>query len=905
MRHFWFLALLIILLFGCGNSSPEEHMEQYKLAKEKGNVSEAIVHIKSYVSLVPEDAEGRYHLAEAYFTLNEFDNSLKELDKAEEAGKAYDELLELRVLNNYYTQNFEQVIWHVEKLPNLDFQLSPLTTLLTFISKMYQENPRQPIPDSLDGDLREIALKYQSLFLNKNETVSKASFSNSNLAAAEKYWVTSYIQTRNKDYEGAIESLTNFLTIMPQVSLAKFQLIEALIKNGSFDKASETLSLIEKTNPKHVYVSYLRAYINLQSGDLEGALKKSEYALQNGIEVSTAYYVAGVSAFYLDKYESAYRYLERLTNKLPDNSEVKNYLARTKLKLGYLDEAYADLLVMEIQTIEDENLLSVAAALMAEQGKLQFANSLTTKVRMVNPTSENLSREARIKLLLGDGLAIPMLEKAIDKEPSVQENWMLMASAYIKSKEFDKAYALADKWIDEDYAKGVTLKGLIFELENKYSEAEISYREAIKSAPDSYGAYKLLIKMLIKTKEFERAFEVSKRLITRGDDSFTSLSFMLQIGSNPELSADAIQFLTKQAKSNANSDTTKLALAFLNLTLDRTDEASKIISKIKSEDDISIQLLLSDVAIALNNVEKAKEALKNVINVQPLHEIARVKLISILEREGKLNDAEKVVKAGLQLNTDSNRLKITLLGLLVKLKKYAAAEKVFEKSTSKDNLTKVEQSLLYKYEGEVALMKGDFPKAINSYFGHYEIDDSFNSAVLLARSLYISGEAERARIILEDKYSKLDDTSLYWRTMAEFYQATGKLESAIAIYEQNTSKSPHDFLALNNLSILYLDIGKADKAVESAKKAFELAPEAIEIQDTLAQCYLRVGELGKALSIIKSVIDQKPENKAYRLTFAEVLVATGDKITARNLVANISFESNRLKVRHQTVKNEI
>lgn len=103
-----------MFIAGCDESPPQQGIEKYEVAKKNGDVSEGIVYLKNYISEFPSDPIGRLRLAEAYFILNDFDGSLKELDKAEEAGASPFETLELRVLNNFYGQNYEQVIWHKE-----------------------------------------------------------------------------------------------------------------------------------------------------------------------------------------------------------------------------------------------------------------------------------------------------------------------------------------------------------------------------------------------------------------------------------------------------------------------------------------------------------------------------------------------------------------------------------------------------------------------------------------------------------------------------------------------------------------------------------------------------------------------------------------------------------------------
>jgi Flp pilus assembly protein TadD, contains TPR repeats len=89
--------------------------------------------------------------------------------------------------------------------------------------------------------------------------------------------------------------------------------------------------------------------------------------------------------------------------------------------------------------------------------------------------------------------AIKLYEKAIDEKPDLPNAYMLLGNLYSDLGKFDLAHEQYNKLIDLNRKDAVAYmsQGNAYYMQNNIEKALVSYRDAIKTAPDN-DEYKLV-----------------------------------------------------------------------------------------------------------------------------------------------------------------------------------------------------------------------------------------------------------------------------------------------------------------------------------------------------------------------------------------------------------------------------
>ena len=103
--------------------------------------------------------------------------------------------------------------------------------------------------------------------------------------------------------------------------LAPFLFSELYIFSEQLEQAVERLDYLLEINPKGAYVNFLKAKVNFKQDDFVNALLYSEVSMQAGLATTEALFIAGVSAYKIDKIETdpenyIYEYFEAIKNKV-------------------------------------------------------------------------------------------------------------------------------------------------------------------------------------------------------------------------------------------------------------------------------------------------------------------------------------------------------------------------------------------------------------------------------------------------------------------------------------------------------------------------------------------------------------------------------------------------------------
>ncbi|MCV2348826.1 XrtA/PEP-CTERM system TPR-repeat protein PrsT [Paucibacter sp. Y2R2-4] len=194
--------------------------------------------------------------------------------------------------------------------------------------------------------------------------------------------------------------------------------------------------------------------------------------------------------------------------------------------------------------------------------------------------------------------------------------------------------------------------------------------------------------------------------------------------------------------------------------------------------------------------------------------------------------------------------------------------------------------------GNVAMLRRQFPAAQAAYRQVLDKAPSSNHAMLLARAFMAAGEADKALTLIESQAKKSPQDAGLLRASAELQVNMGKNEAAAKSFVQLLSLSPKDVGAMSSYAILLQRMGDA-KALSTAEQALQLAPSSAEAADTLGWVLALQSKYDLALRHLREARLRDPSNGNIRFHLAYALSKSGRKPEAKEELSAALNASSR------------
>jgi len=194
--------------------------------------------------------------------------------------------------------------------------------------------------------------------------------------------------------------------------------------------------------------------------------------------------------------------------------------------------------------------------------------------------------------------------------------------------------------------------------------------------------------------------------------------------------------------------------------------------------------------------------------------------------------------------------------------------------------------------GNVAMLRRQFPAAQSAYRQVLERFPSNQHALLLAQAHMAAGEQDKALSLIEAQSKKSPQDAGLLRTTAELQMQLNKNEAAAKSFVQLLALRPKDVGALNSYAVLLQRMGDA-KALSTAEQALQLAPSSAEAVDTLGWVLALQGKYDQALRHLREARLRDPSSGNIRFHLAYALSKSGRKAEAKDELAAALNAPNR------------
>lgn len=444
--------------------------------------------------------------------------------------------------------------------------------------------------------------------------------------------------------------------------------------------------------------------------------------------------------------------------------------------------------------------------------------------------------------------------------------------------------------------------GKLYSVSGKSPEAEKAYTAALQANPDNEDALTGLAKLYIDLGDTKRAIEKLKTATDKNpnEHSLIALASAYEDQKDYKHAAETLKRAMELAPEN---DRLARGLAQDLLFSGQLDEALKLYQHLAADQPRDPQLALSIAEIyrSKRDYAKARESLDKAKKLAPESLPVRYEEISLLQAEGKSEQAITALKALLD----------------------DTARKSYSESQSRDRAGMFEQlGVFYRTAGQYpqaveafrqmsGLDKSTAPRAAGQIIDTYRAAKDFDSAMreadaalkkfpgervvviehadVLADQGQIDQAAAEVRALLNgdrdretlmalaqiyergkrfaelaktlDDAEKLansnDDKENVYFARGAMYERMKKYDAAEAEFRRVLELNPDSAGALNYLGYMFADRNiRLDEAYQLIKKALELDPENGAYLDSMGWVYFRQGKLNEAEGLTVRALDR-------------------------------------------------
>src|SRR6056297_2083225 len=183
------------------------------------------------------------------------------------------------------------------------------------------------------------------------------------------------------------------------------------------------------------------------------------------------------------------------------------------------------------------------------------------------------------------------------------------------------------------------------------------------------------------------------------------------------------------------------------------------------------------------------------------------------KNNGDYNQAEELLKKGLDKYPENNYLIVSLADIFYKQKNLDKAMELIDENLDKNP----DYIRALSLKGKIHFTKREYKKAKEFYEKAYQNKENEYTAFQLIKVLNKLEEYKRALKISSKWLDKADDISYFKKIAASIYENLSKNKKALSLYKDYLAENPEDKFAYKEMIKLKLKDKNIKKAVEELK----------------------------------------------------------------------------------------
>lgn len=883
-------ALVLLALgaiSGCGKQTSDEYVQEAKQYIAENDPAAAIVALKNAVQVDPKSALARFELGQLYIQQRQYESAEKELNRALEYGYEASKILPLLTVAYQQTgaysaisklEHEEQGLTSVERAEIGYFKMVALVRL----NKV--EDARLLIEDLRDIDTSSVFKGLTAAYpLVLDKEYEKAISAVNTLREqspqnAEVLKLLAQLKLSVNAPSEAAEIFQEYVQYYPEDRQTMFVLAKLLVDTGELEAADPYIDKLLAVNDLVPLLNQLKAATHAYKGDYANALKRAEIAITGGMDAPSLRLIAGYAAYQIEEYSSANRHLSFVAEYLPDNHAGLKLLAASQLQLGLTSEVGDVLERLDQLSEQDAPLFSKASYELLRDGYEKEAITLIEKSTDISQTAEDLTRLGLLQLSLNNLDGIVNLEEAVAKSPELDSAQITLAKAYVVTRQFDKALALAENWKASapDDVRPFMLAGEVLTRQKNYEQAKIEFDQALSIAPTNPSPKMALVNLALAQQDNSKANQLLAELLVEFPNNIPALATYYLVNKQQGEQQQAKEKI-QDAFDNDKQDTgLRLLMARIYMVENDYQDAIDLLTEIKDQKDLPVGYwkVLGQSYIKTNQRRLANLHYDSWLIEEPNNKDAVFGKLLLLDHQSKFAEALQLTQNYLE-NRDDVQMQMLSTHFLLMTGDYPAARVAYDglpESVLQRPLTK---GFLARFQLNDKQPKLALENAQIAYQGNPN-----NRNLILLVFIYDQLQQPEKGLNLLEQHVASHEWDLGAKMLLAERQISGDAAEAIETYKLALEQNEQNYIAANNLAYLYLEQGNIDLAKFYGEQAVGLQPNNAAALDTLAQVHVAEEDYEEALELYDGAITDAMDNEEIYLNYVETLLLSGDKFLA-------------------------
>lgn len=879
---FYVVALVVLcvslILSGCKAKTKEDLLKEGINLLNTGDVSGAIILFKNSLEKDQNYFDARRQLAKAYLTAGKYEQSEKEFKKVllmnPSQSDAYLDLSRSYLLSNRPDEALKETdnYLHVHPDSSEAFELLGHSYVLKNDLDQAEKSFLQALklnPDAFSAKLGLAGVYMQRKDGQRAKELAEEVISKDK-GNIKAYYLLARIEESAGDLEKALGIYRKITEMSPRESIALYKSGLLYIQKGQWDRAAEIADLLLKRFPQKPEGNTLTGSMYFHKKNFGDAI----IAFQNSIKTKPtveAYYFLGLSQYNKGELEQARSQFNKIL--AYDPSMVQ---ARLMLGVIFLTQKRPDDAITEISKVlqnDGNNALAynmLGSAYMAK-GMYEEAMKELSSAILVDPTLIDAHlKKGAFDIATGNQKgAESELKTAVKVSPDLLNTRLILASYYVKHKDYSKAIATLKQGVTGKKTDAPLYNYIAIALfsEKKEVEAISFFEKAKETNPDYFAPYFNLAAYYSIRGDHEKELKEYNEVLKKDPKNVSAL---VNIALSFELRGrreDALAYYKKGKETMDPRGFFSLAGYFarkedMKKAVEVLDEAVR--AKIGVSEALSTkgkmylsQKMYREAAATFEKLEAADPG-KGFPLILSAYISARDYNGAMKRIEGKLKERPNDVEMRAQL------AKIHIL-LKDPRKALENANMIIARQPG--------SAFGYTVLASVYESQNDLEAAQNTLKKGLQVDEKNVQALMMLGELYTKKKDYAHAINVYDDVVR--NNPLYFQAVfaqGVTYDLRGMKREAVQKYREVCERSDGYVPALNNLAYLLLEgYGTKEEALELAIKANRIEPMNADVLDTLGYSLLKNGRKDESLSVLSRAAALRPENPSilYHIALAQ------------------------------------
>ncbi len=886
-----------LLLNGCGKKDSEQHLKDALNFAANNEIPAAIIELKSAIQQQPEDGRLRFELAMIYLKAGDAASAAKELERAAEYGLD-SKTIAVPLTQAYFLQGQHQKVGayltaHAELPPEV-LEILKLYHALSLIEASDTDGAKvilSGLTNSSDPAIKAMVEAQMQVMSGQHEAALQVlnNISESHQIFNDALLLKAKLQNVLKQYDNSIESFNAYLKRNPGAHLARLILAQSYIASGKNVEADIEIVKLLKIFPKQPLANYLKAVVEFERKDFQKAKETSEIAIDNGLNSVSSRVLAAISATQLGLEQQALNHLQAVHSQLGTYPPAQKLYVALKLKFGDTDAARQQLL-SDDNAGADLQLVSATAFQLLKQRSDSAAQELVDKYeKSGNATSDDLMTLGSLKLSIPgmeqQGLAA--LEEAAKLAPQIEQTQMVLVTAYLQQRQYDKALELAKSWENDEKLNlsSLNMQGYIAFLQGKNLLAQQHIDAALKV--DSSHPFTLLLQATLAqaANKVDDAIKILTTLLEKHPSYLPALEQLYALTRNDNATA-ALETAQKLNKDNPLDYQAALLYARMLADQGKHQQGLDLLNatgKVESErHSFHWALFIEQQRSVQKNSKSAVESAATWFAQNSADQNSLYTYLRMLILDKQLEKALKLTTDELAKAPDNKILYGTRVQLLAEMGRYKEALAELNK-LSAEEASKADALFI---RGKLLLADKQPEQALVAFTGSYQQNQASITALMIADIYTKTVSEQKAKSFIEQHFNYKPNDAALQIYYGNLLLKTDK-EKSTSAFSKVLDTQPDNVAALNNLAWTLFDLQKTTEALPHIEKAIKLAPDNPDVLDTYATILFAMGQQKQALDQFEKSLRIRPDNAAVQLNYIDALIKSGDKNTAKTMLDKV------------------